>query len=160
MKRTVGTLLLTILIGTVAMQITAAAGPQLPANTPCLERSWIPRTGMPTAEKEWRLVRLVDCAVRRWWPGPGHTLTVLSIAARESCQSCTFAVNPTGCGGYGCLGAWQHSGRYLPGRWAFYLRPEWFRHWPVSWHNARAQAIVTVRMLAAQDGACPAWCVG
>lgn len=110
---------------------------------------------MPTAEKHWRLIRLVDCAVRRWWPG--HTREVLAVAWRESGYS-TFAVNPTGCNGSGCLGAFQQHAYYWPGRRDFYLERDWFRHWPVSWHNARAQTIVSVRQMAAQGGICPAWC--
>lgn len=129
---------------------------------PCIERSWIPRTGMPTAEKEWRFIRLVNCAVDRWWPGEGHARTALAIADRESCLSCTFAINYRGCYAdhryYGCYGAFQQHGKYLAGRWAAYLRPDWFRHWPVSWHNARAQVIVSIRMFAANGGPCPDWC--
>lgn len=146
-----------ILLALVLLSVLIPTAAQ--AGSPCLERSWIPRTGMPTAEKEWRLVRLVDCAVKRWWPGAGHTRTVLGIADRESCLSCTFSVNWGGCNGNNCYGAWQHSGAYIGSRFAFYLRPEWFRHGIPAWTNARGQAIVTVRMFAAQDGACPAWCV-
>jgi hypothetical protein len=125
--------------------------------TPCLERSWIPRAGMPTAEKHWRLVRLVDCAVSRWWPGAGHTRAALDAAWHESGYD-TFAYNSTGCSGYGCLGAWQQHARYWEGRRDFYLRPGWFRHYPIAWTNARAQTIVAVRMMAANGGVCPDWC--
>lgn len=149
-----------LIVAVIAASIIASAPPAQggpPSNAPCLKRSWIPRTGMPTAEKEWRFIRLVDCAVRRWWPGAGHTRAALDVAWRESHYS-TFAVNTTGCGGYGCLGAFQQHAKYWPGRRDAYLDPDWFRHWPVSWTNARSQVIVSVRMFAANDGPCPDWC--
>jgi hypothetical protein len=156
MKRITALLLLTALLGIATMELTANAAP-LPKSTPCLERSWIPRTGMPTAEWRWRTVRTVDCAVRRWWPGAGHTKAVLDVAWRES-HYWPFAFNRTGCAGYGCLGTFQQHAAYWPGRRDAWLRPAWFRTWPISWHNSRAAIIVAVRMFAANDGPCPDWC--
>jgi hypothetical protein len=149
--------LLALMLVAVAVVLPDRAAAATP-HAPCIERSWIPRTGMPVAEKEWRLIRLVNCAVDRWWPGAGHARAALAVADHESCLSCTYAVNYGGCGGSNCYGAWQHSGRYIEGRFDYYLERQWFRQWPVPWTNARAQAIVTIRMMAAQGGVCPAWC--
>jgi hypothetical protein len=115
---------------------------------------------MPTAEIEWRVVRLAACATARWWPG--HTSDVLAVEWRES-RYHPYATNPddgTACwaGTYGSCGLAQHLIRYWAGRAAAYLNPAWFKVWPVPWWNARANTIVTVRMMAAQGGVCPAWC--
>jgi hypothetical protein len=130
--------------------LNALFAPPAHAEAPCMQRSWIPRV-MPTAEKEWRVVRLADCAADRWWPG--HTREVLAIAWRESHYN-PFAENPYS----SASGLYQHILSYWPGRAAFYLDPHWFRVWPVPWWNARAATIVSVRMMAAQGGVCPAWC--
>ena len=124
----------------------AHAGPK----GPCLERSWIPRD-MPTAEKEWRVVRLASCASAHWWPG--HTRTLLDVAWRESHYN-PYAANPYS----SARGLYQHLATYWPGRAATFLQRDWFKVWPVPWWNARAQTIVTVMMMRNQGGACPAWC--
>lgn len=154
MRRLTGLLTLTILIGTVTMQI-ATAGPA--PNAPCLHHSWIPRT-MGPVEHDARLDALIDCATARWWPG--NAGTVAAIIDRESGGN-PFATNPDvpgACVTYGSCGLGQHLIRYWPGRATAYLRAAWFRSWPARWWNARANVIVTVRMMAAQGGVCPAWC--
>lgn len=156
-KHLVHAVLVCTVAGVVGSPLAANAAPQ--HRPPCIRRSWIPQTGMPTAEKQWRVVRLVDCATRKWWPG--HARDVLDVLWRESRYD-PFATNPrdgVACWAetYGSCGLGQHLIRYWPGR-LFYLEPEWFRTWPAKWWNARANVIVTVRMMAAQGGACPAWC--
>lgn len=153
------TRLITLLTITLCLSL-GAPGIASAHPAPCLERSWIPLGGMPTAEADWRVVRLADCAVRRWWPG--HTRLVLTIVDRESGYF-PYATNPddgVACwaGTYGSCGLGQHLIRYWPGRASAYLRRDWFKVWPVPWWNARANMIVTVRMMAAQGSVCPAWC--
>jgi hypothetical protein len=137
-------LLVLLVLSLVLIPTTAQAKP------PCIERSWIPRH-MPTAEKEWRVVRLAECATAHWWPG--HARTMLDIAWRESHYN-PFAENPYS----SASGLYQHLLTYWPGRAAAFLNPHWFKTWPVPWWNARAQTIVTVLMMRNQGGACPAWC--
>lgn len=146
MKFITTTLAIALLIGP---QMNAAAGP--PQNAPCRERAWIPRV-MPTAEKEWRVVRLAECAAAHWWPG--HARTLLTVAWRESHYD-PYAANPTS----SARGLYQGLLDLWAGRVQEFLRPEWFRAWPPSWTNARAATIVATRMMAAQGSPCPAWCV-
>jgi hypothetical protein len=104
---------------------------------------------MPTAEKDWRVVRIMSCATERW-SVPGGTSYALGIAWRESHYD-PFAWNDSGCGG-----VMQHMLRYWPARVRAYLEPSWFRSWPnVSIFNARANIIVAVRM--AHDSGWDAW---
>lgn len=63
-------------------------------------------------------------------------------------------------GNYGSCGFGQHLSRYWAGRLDAYVWPTWFAKWPhVSPLDARANMIVTARMMAA-SGICPgAWCL-
>lgn len=111
---------------------------------------------MPDSESRSRFTQLVECAARLWWPG--HASDVLAVAEREGSLD-PYAYNPTGCGGAGCLGAFQHHAGYWPGRRDAMLPFHgWFRSWPVPWWNARAQVIVSVKMMHDQGSVCPAWC--
>jgi hypothetical protein len=140
-----------VLVALLVCTMVAVAAPAsaTPIN-PCHRRAWVSRT-MGEIEREARVSHLISCAAARWWRGGAGT--ALAIASRES-GLVPWAVSPSGT----YVGLFQHSIHYWPGRRDAYLRRSWFRTWPVPWWNARAAVIVSVRMMAAQGGACPAWC--
>lgn len=120
-------------------------------SNPCHRHTWVPRSMRYTAEARSRVLRLASCASFHFWPH--HADLLVAIASRESGLD-PFAANPTS----SARGLYQHILSYWAGRAAAYLRRSWFKVWPVPWWNARAQTIVTVRMMRATGGACPNWC--
>lgn len=100
---------------------------------------------MPVAERQWRVVRLVFCANRHWGPVPGGPRYALAIAWRESGYD-PWALNPSG-----CAGLFQHQVDYWQSRVSNMLRGPWWRRWFGAWppspFNARANVIVTIRMV-------------
>lgn len=79
---------------------------------------------------------LIRCAARRW-SVPGGVSKALSVAACESGRRPDATNTPY-------LGVYQHASYYWPARASKFLRPRWgIRH---GIFNARAQAIVSIRM--------------
>jgi hypothetical protein len=90
--------------------------------------------------------RLIDCAATQW-PVKGGPDRAVCIADRES------NLIPTAVG-HGLtddyLGLFQHASTYWPARFAANTDPSWdLSDWAL---NARSNAIVTIRMVAAAGG--------
>lgn len=94
-------------------------------------------------EGTWHIKQLIRCAARRW-DSPGTPAQAVAVAMCES-HLRPRAYNP---GGY--AGLFQQATRYWPGRAHHYGQPD------RSVYNARANAIVSIRMAAAQ-GSWSAW---
>jgi hypothetical protein len=69
-----------------------------------------------------------------------------------------WALNASGCNGYGCGGVLQHHLRYWPSR-ADALPPRWFpfTYPDVPWWAARANLIAGLRMMQTRSGVCSGW---
>jgi len=113
-------------------------------------------------ERSHRMMRrLAACLFARFDAGPVPEYVI----ERESGWN-PWATNPndghscrpfTG-GNYGSCGLAQHLSRYWEGRMRAYLRPGWYRRWPVGPLDPRANLIAMAKMVRAQGGVCPAWC--
>jgi hypothetical protein len=89
--------------------------------------------------------RVIRCAVRRFGPVPGDAERAICIADRES-GLLPEASSPTGM----YLGLYQHAAEYWDERYAEWTRPSW--NLPTSALDARANAIVTIRMVEDDGG--------
>src|SRR5580765_2719870 len=93
----------------------------------------------------------VSCFAKRMNVGPDGAR---AIANRESSFN-EFAWNDSS----GAAGLYQHLIKYWSSRvWHYRRALNKFHVKHRSWHNPRAQAVVTFKMVKAQGGWCPAWC--
>lgn len=94
-------------------------------------------------EGTWHIKQLIKCAARRW-DSPGGPLKAIAVAECES------HLRPTAYNPNGYAGLYQQATHYWPSRAAYWGQPD------RSAFNARANAIVSIRMAAA-SGSWIAW---
>lgn len=117
-----------------------------------------------SANASWRRQEIRYQSLRRGsWTGPEVRKTIRAAVARwhvsggvrkafsvVRCESGfnENAFNPSGCNGYGCGGVFQQHLGYWRDRQRAYNSRRW--HLADAWHNARANIVVSVRMIHSQ----------